>query len=167
MNQRIREAGNDINYHLSTHNILLGNFYSVDEALRTNDRARIVKSGRHVFKNLEHYGNFVREHSNRFGERAFLYYPTCLPGHFFVPPCTGIIRQNVFNQEQSEDGLIRDIESGLTALENFLLKGDGFGETRMYFGHDSGKRISETSFRGRLELTKVLLERAGFQIATR
>ena len=164
MNQRIREAGDDIQTHLKIHDALLGNFYSVDEALRTSDRERIVEAGRFVFGNLEKYGRLVGEHSNRLGERAFLNYPTCLPGHFFAPRGTGVIMEKDFNPEQNEDGLRRDIESGLLVLENFPLKGNGFGETRMYSGYDSGKGILATSLRGRLELTKSLLERAGFQI---
>ena len=167
MNQRIREGGNDIQAHLRIHDALLGNFYSVDEALEADDRARIVEAGRLVFENLEKYGRLVGEHSNRFGERAFLYYPLCLPGHIFAPRGIGVIMEKVFNPEQDAEGFRRDITTGLTALEDLPLYGGGLGEIRMYSGYDSGKGIFETSLRGRLELTKSLLEKAGFQILVR
>lgn len=165
MNQRINE-GDDIQAHLGIHDDLLGNFYSVDEALKTDDRAGLVKAGRLVFKNLEKYGKLVGEHSNRLGERAFLSYPVCLPGHIFAPVNTGVTTEKVFNPEQDAEGLRRDITSGLTALENLTLHGGVFAEIGMYDGYDSGKGIFETSLRSRLELTKLLLERAGFQFAT-
>lgn len=167
MNKRIREGGGDIQAHLRIHDALLVNFYSVDEALKTNNRVKIVEAGRIVFENLGIYGRLVREHSERLGERAFLYYPTCLPGHIFFPKNTGVIRGKVFNSEQDAKGLERNIKRGLSLLANFPLCGKELEEIRMYEGHDSGKGTLETSLRGRLELTKVLLERAGFQIAAR
>ena len=164
MDQRIREGGDDIQAHLRIHDDLLGNFYSVDEALKTDDRAGLVKAGGLVFENLGEYGKLVEGHSNRLGERAFLQYPTCLPGHFFAPRGTGVIMGKVFNPEQDLGGLTTELAEGTLALENFPLQGNGFGEIRMYEGYDSGEGAFETSFRGRLELTKFLLERADFQI---
>jgi len=167
MNQRIREGSSDIQTHLRIHDTLLNNFYSIDEGLKTNNRVKIVEAGTLVFENLKNYGRLVGEHSKRFGERAFLYYPTCLPGHIFFPPGTGVIRGKVFNLEQDAEGLEREIKRGLTLLANFPPCGKELEEIRMYEGHDSGNGILDTSLRGRLELTKLLLERAGFQIAVR
>ncbi len=165
MNQRIRE-GDDIQAHLRIHDALLANFYSVDGAVKADDRAGIVEAGRLVFENLGEYGKLVEGHSNRLGERAFLQYPTCLPGHFFAPRGTGVVMEKVFNPEQDLGGLTKELAEGTLALENFPLQGNGFGEIRMYEGYDSGEGTFETSLRGRLELTKLLLERAGFQFAT-
>ena len=166
MTVRNREGGDDIRAHLRIHDDLLDNFYSVDEALKADNRAELVEAGRLVFKNLEEYGKLVGEHSNRLGERAFLSYPVCLPGHIFAPVGTGVIRGKSFNPEQDARGLRRDITSGLTALENLTSHGAMFAEIGMYGSYDSGKGVFETSLRGRLELTKSLLERAGFQFAT-
>ena len=166
MDQRIREGGDDIRTHLRIHDDFLDNFYSVDDALKADNRAELVEAGRLVFKSLEEYGKLVVEHSNRLGERAFLSYPVCLPGHIFAPVGTGVIRGKSFNPEQDLGGLTKELAEGTLALENFPLQGNGFGEIRMYEGYDSGEGTFETSLRGRLELTKLLLERAGFQFAT-
>ncbi|HKZ34233.1 MAG TPA: hypothetical protein VJ142_03315 [Candidatus Nanoarchaeia archaeon] len=169
MNQRIREGSEDIRAHFRIHEDLLDNFYSVDDALREGDREGIVKAGRLVFENLEIYGRLVGEHSERLGERAFFHYPTCLPGHIFAPKGAGIIREKVFNPQQDAEGLREEIKNGI-ALAHFTLPlgpDEALRELSMYTGSDSGDGIFQTSFRGRLELTKVLLERAGFQVAAR
>ena len=164
MNQRIKEGKDDILSHLRIHDTLLKNFYSLDEALKTENRARIVEESKHVFENLENYGNLVGKHSERFQERAFLHYPTCLSGHYFVDFYTRRVKQKVFNPQQNQFGFRVEITWGKEALANFPLSSslEKLKEIRMYEGHDSGEGTFETSFRVRLELTRLLLERAGF-----
>ncbi|MBS3086667.1 hypothetical protein J4422_03110 [Candidatus Pacearchaeota archaeon] len=164
MRQRIKDGRDDILAHLRIHDNLLSGFYSVDDALKTENRERIVEEGRRIFENLENYGKHVGEHSVRFAEKAFLYYPTCLSGHYFVPKGAGVIMEKVFNPQQNEEGLKEEITNGIIALENFPLfsLNDELRVLRMYEGYDSGEGSFGTSFRGRLELTRLLLERAGF-----
>jgi hypothetical protein len=131
MNQRLREGGDDIQAHLKIHDALLSNFYSVDEALKEEDRRRVVEAGRNIFENIEAYGKLVEGHSVRLGERAFLSYPVCLPGHFFAPRGTGVIMEKVFNPDQDLGGLTKEIAEGTLALENLPLHGEGLGEIRM------------------------------------
>src|SRR3972149_6146344 len=91
MKQRIRDGGEDIQSHLKIHRNILGGFNSVDDALRENDKPRVVEAGNIVYENLENYGKLVKTHFERFGERGFLDYPTCLPGHYFAPVRKGLI----------------------------------------------------------------------------
>ena len=77
--------------------------------------------------------------------------------------------RRVSSPQQDAEGLREEIKNGI-ALAHFTLPlgpDEALRELSMYTGSDSGDGIFQTSFRGRLELTKVLLERAGFQVAAR
>lgn len=161
MRERMKFKG-DIQKHLEIHEKILKNFYSLDEALNTNNRMGILETGELVYKNLEEYRKLVKNHTDILQRRAFLSYPTCMPGHYFIPPRGGrLFRELSFNPNKNYEGLFDEIVEGLVALDDFPENGESFGDFKLSRG-DCGEGIMDSSLRGRLELTKELLKRVGF-----
>ncbi len=164
MRERFGVAGEDIRSHFKMHSQARDRFYDIDEAINRNNRTDVVAATTSLIEAVGGYSSLVSQHVARLGDSAFMYYPTCVPGHYFVVPGYRKIVEKSFNPEQSLDGiseelsLLGDLVRGFEAMRGKILA------VRLSEGEDSGEGISDTSLRGRLELTKELLKRAGFVV---
>jgi hypothetical protein len=164
MRERFRQAGSDIRIHYGLHAQARDRFYDADEAINRYDRSGVVLAARSLIDVVREYAGLVSQHVARLGDSAFMYYPTCVPGHYFVVSGYRKIVEKSFNPEQSLDRISEELSLLGDLVRGFEAKRGKILAVRLSEGEDSGEGISDTSLRGRLELTEELLKRAGFVV---
>jgi hypothetical protein len=165
MKVRLQTDDGVIGQHLDLHERMLGNFEAFRIGLNVNNRPKISNELSVLSDNLRDYAQLVQDNEKRFGQDAFLDYPVCLHGHYFLPLGYGFSREKVFNPTQTFGGLFEEILEFQEEHDRFL------GETRkvpnVEIGHEDdykGNGIGYDSLRGRLVLTKELLRRIGYEV---
>ncbi|MDO8460744.1 MAG: hypothetical protein Q7S74_06555 [Nanoarchaeota archaeon] len=167
MEDRKRIAQEDIVNHFSFHEYAVKAFYSIDELANVNNREGVVNIARELAIQLEQYSGFtgiITEHKTRLEKKAFLNYPVCFRGHYFQVPWYTNLAEKSFNPTISESGVITEAIKTRYLGNQFLTVQGPIPKITISEGKDSGEGLIDTSLRGRLELTKELLRRAGFKI---
>ncbi len=162
MRKRIKLNSGDIAKHLDLHKLMLKLFYDIEESANTSNRNSVSDAVSKLCTCVRDYTRLVAVHLHRPKEEAFLSYPTCIPGHYFVVPSFSIIRELSFNPNQNIHGVIREITDLEELLIDFEIQAEKISIVKVSDALDTGEGISDTSLRGRLELTIELLKRAGY-----
>ena len=148
MQERIKTSSRDIFRHLDIYKELRDSFYSIDEALNISHR------------------RLVDAHMEGLGEDAFLDYPACLSGDYFMIQGVkhSVALSKIFNLSQDREGFLEELELGRAIVESFSHKQRALPSLSISDALDSGDGVHDTSLRGRLEVTKLLLRRAGMNV---
>lgn len=81
---RIKSGSNEIRDHYLLHSKMRDGFYSVEESTNTNNRNRLVNDVVDLYNGLIDYVKIVNYHQENLRENSFLFYPTCVRGHYFM-----------------------------------------------------------------------------------
>lgn len=162
INDRIKKYPKLIKSHHKYYESMRDSFYLIQEFIPENDRKLIAKNSRTLIDSLKNYRNLVENHQDT--ARPFLHYPTCLRGHYFLIDGDDRIKENSFNPHQTKLGLEKEIRYIYRLLSFFPTISDNISHVKLSHEFDSGTGFSDTSLRGRVELNKELLKRAGFDI---
>lgn len=155
-------SGYDISRHLKIHDGIKESFYSIEEALNANNRGRIHGATLSLTNGIQEYTNLVAAHAQKLGSEAFLSYPVCVPGHYFMVEGTSDIRENIFNPEGTRSGIMDEIDGIRSSLISFSHGTESLFGFKLTDLEDHGEGIFDTSLRGRIELTRELLRRVGY-----
>src|SRR3989344_3227782 len=166
MQERIKTSSRDIFRHLDIYKELRDSFYSIDEALNISHRRLVVQHSRAIYKCLVNIGVLVDAHMEGLGEDAFLDYPACLSGDYFMIQGVkhSVALSKIFNLSQDREGFLEELELGRAIVESFSHKQRALPSLSISDALDSGDGVHDTSLRGRLEVTKLLLRRAGMNV---
>ena len=141
--------------------IALTSFYNVDEAINTHSRERVADASSQLCKFIGDYVDLVREHRKKCGEDAFLDYPTCISGHYFL--IGDRTRELQFNPTRDYEGLEEEKQSIDKLVIDFQIRKNKIPQVK-FCVIDSGEGFFDSSLRGRLELNRELLKRVGLEL---
>jgi len=165
MRRRLETAREDIDAHIRLHKRMLDIFYSIDESMNARNRGKVAGLATNLCDELINYSGLVEKHIARLGGLAFLNYPYAQGGRFFTSARMGneggrsILAYLSFNSNKTKDGLAEEVQNLREIAPEFNIRSDPI--QRIQLGdHDTGEGTMDTSYRGRLELTKELLKRA-------
>jgi len=148
------------------HEKILKGFYDIDEGLNTRNRERVADAAQYLTTDVLQYGALVSAHKAWAvaisGRVDFLDYPTCVPGHYFILPHCSEVRVKSFNSEQTLEGVGEGFTAIVKLSNDFRIGSAELPDIKISEDKDTGEGIFDTSLRGRLELNKELLRRAGF-----
>lgn len=165
MRRRFETASDDITAHVEAHERMLDIFYSIDDAMNARNRGKVASLATNLCKELTGYSGLVERHIARLRELTFLNYPYAQSGRFFTHALLrdengkSIFNCFSFNPNKTKVGLAEEVQNLREIAPEFNIRSDPI--QRIQLGdHDTGEGIMDTSYRGRLELTKELLKRA-------
>ncbi len=164
MGERIKIGSDDIAEHLRFHEKMKYQFYSIQEDANVNNRKRLGETVDSLCNEVVTFNAFLAEHS-KLDERSFLFYPSCSPIPFTIPLIEGgrgHFAMLKFNPDKTSEGVIAEIDDLRELISDFSIRQERIPEVRIG-DYDTGEGISDSSYRGRYELTRELLRRAGYK----
>ena len=169
MRSRINACSQEIASHYAHHKNMLEVFYTIEEYANTNNRDGVFRGAADLCRTLLSYSQIVRLHHQKLKRShisPFLSYPACPKGHYFHVQGRKAILQNSFNPTRSLEGLMEEIDGiiSLLLLELIIESRHQLRGFKLTDLQDTGEGITDSSLRGRLELTKELLLRVGYVI---
>jgi hypothetical protein len=112
-------------------------------------------------ENLSLYGEHVRNHQST-QDVPFLSYPTCLRGHYFHIKEVSIANECDFNYRESEDHYFEELEIYQGLTDDFR-EGGIIPSLELLELEEREEGMMGTSLLSRLNLTKQLLNKAGYE----
>lgn len=161
MLRRITNYGSDIKNYLRMHERLNNLFYTLEEqGINIGNRENVSLTAREMIIILKGLSEVVEGHLEKCS-RPFLAHTYCPSGHFFKIGRHGQTLYKSFNLAKDLSGLEEELENLKKEQFAFMGRGDEFPAFKISDDYDHGEGIRDTGLRGRLELTKELLRRAG------
>jgi len=117
MENRIKLYPNDIRNAILYHEIFLEKFDKIKTGVLDNNRENIGEEVEGLSVKLSDYLDLIKLHQVNTKPNHFLYFPTCMPGHFIVN--RGLIRELNFNYEQEEHSARKELREMLETKELF------------------------------------------------
>ncbi len=161
MKKRIRLGFHDIGNHLSLHEEMCKCFFTIDESLNSNKRDNFLTATNFLIAHLKNYGQIITTHRDRMRDESFLFYPACLPGHYFYCGGHACVPENEFNSEQNARGFYKDL---IGTTRSIALSSSSHDPLRGII-LASQQNSETTSLAGRIETTKEMLKGVGYPIA--
>lgn len=162
MQRRIENNGECIKQHILSHEQMRKYFNRINLDVLRGNRKKLFKDVGLLTIELFGYGELVESHNDCFKDESFLHYPTCLEGHFFYTPGSRLIEKCIFNSVQTHESFIEDVESLNILAEKITFDENYFPELEISELKEGGSMI-EPSLLRKLNLTKELLNRAGYK----
>jgi hypothetical protein len=164
MARRLETAEQDIREHFDFHRKSLDNFLEMDGAIIANDRGIFAENCGRMCKGFLKYLRLVKQHQRRLGNRSFLEYPSCLPGHYFYVLNGSSIGTCHFNRQLNSFGA----ESGIMAMQeqtaDFRKRTEKLPYISLPLGSQDGAGLLLPDFKRNLTWNKQLLERIGLKL---
>ncbi len=165
MHKRIQIAEQDIRKHFELHKKMLEGFYSIDEAINASNRVRVLYIVKQDLCNrFMDCGRLVDEHRHKLGEESFLNYPCCISGHVFQLKGFREMECKSFNAWQDYRDFTRDVILLRELTFDFAIAKGRIPEYNLSEGKDYSEGLLDSSLRGRFDLNKELLRRAGLEL---
>jgi len=163
MKRRICSSFHDIKDHFRIHEDMRNVFYSIEDALNHNTREGLASSTLSLCHSLMSYAEIVQRHKKRMFSGSFLFYSTCISGHYFPLHHNNSFLENRFNPNQSLAGLQKEVNDIRQLLLDMRRSSKDLVGMKLTDLEDHGEG-TDSSLRGRLELTRELLSRVGYTI---
>lgn len=165
MERRIERGGEYIRQHIGSHEQMKKCFNRISLDILMGNRKKLFKDVGLLTMEMFGYGELVESHNDFFKGESFLYYPTCLEGHFFYMPGFRLLESCIFNPTQTHESFIEDVESLNFLVKEIAFDRNHFPELEIPELKEGEGSMIESSLVGKLNLTKELLNRAGYKPA--
>ena len=161
MQERIRNAGQDILEHSFAHIAFQKYFEIIQNSLKNNNRQAIVEAIPELNKEIIRYTDIVKTHQEKREANSFLSFPSAVPGHIFYMKSAPVIASLQFNPALNYEGIKRETENLESSLGAFTRNSGDLSETELDLGRGAGN-LRDGSLKGQILTNLLLLKRAGF-----
>ncbi len=131
LENRIKIAPDDIRKVVESHRGISLGLTKLRELINEGRKRETAYHFIDLSEEIFNYNVFVEEHQSRIGDQFFLYYPTCMPGHYSV--LGNKILELSFNPEQTFDGANRELKH-LLGLNHVLPNKEDYHLPKNLFG---------------------------------
>jgi hypothetical protein len=165
MKERIKLAEKDLEKHFKLHKICSDNFLDMDGAIVADDRSEFSSSCTMVYENVKEYLGLVKEHHQKLGNDGFLFYPFCVPGHYFHILNYERITPYSFNKRKTYGGASEDLDNIQKEIIDFRIRDHELPYLHLPLNDQDGAGLFNFNFKIHLRTNKNLLEKAGLDLS--